>query len=93
FLAATTPNTVEFCDWIGRPKRKPVHVITTSYRPVPLEHNLFAGNELYQIMDNYGKFDSNGYNAAAAMLTSKEDKKAGGGRGGRGRGGGGGGRG
>lgn len=24
FLSATTPNTVEFCDWIGRTKRKPV---------------------------------------------------------------------
>lgn len=24
FLSATTPNTVEFCDWIGRTKKKPV---------------------------------------------------------------------
>ncbi|CAN0091955.1 unnamed protein product, partial [Ectocarpus sp. 13 AM-2016] len=82
FLSATTPNTVEFCDWIGRTKRKPVHVITTTYRPVPLEHHLLAGNELHPIMDNLGKFESNGYNAAAAMLMSKEDKKAAAGRGG-----------
>lgn len=26
FLSATTPNTVEFCDWIGRTKRKPVRL-------------------------------------------------------------------
>lgn len=24
-----------------------VHVVTTTYRPVPLEHHLFAGNELH----------------------------------------------
>ena len=33
FLSATTPNTIEFSEWIGRTKRKPVHVITTNYRP------------------------------------------------------------
>ncbi|CAM9179210.1 unnamed protein product, partial [Sphacelaria rigidula] len=76
FLSATTPNTVEFCDWIGRTKRKPVHVITTTYRPVPLEHHLFANNELFAIMDNFGKFDSSGYSAAAAKLQSKDDKKS-----------------
>lgn len=32
FLSATTPNTVEFSDWIGRTKRRPVHVIRTNYR-------------------------------------------------------------
>lgn len=29
FLSATTPNTVEFCDWIGRTKRKPVRKANT----------------------------------------------------------------
>ena len=24
FLSATTPNTIEFCDWIGRTKRRKV---------------------------------------------------------------------
>jgi antiviral helicase SKI2 len=43
FLSATTPNTVEFSDWIGRTKRKPIHVIRTDYRPVPLSHHLWAG--------------------------------------------------
>lgn len=26
-----------------------VHVITTTYRPVPLEHHLFAGGELHAV--------------------------------------------
>ena len=33
FLSATTPNTIEFSEWIGRTKHKRVHVITTNYRP------------------------------------------------------------
>jgi hypothetical protein len=37
FLSATTPNTKEFSEWIGRTKRKKVFVITTPHRPVPLQ--------------------------------------------------------
>ena len=29
FLSATTSNTLEFCDWIGRTKRRPVYVTST----------------------------------------------------------------
>ena len=36
FLSATTPNMVEFSEWIGRTKQRPVHVISTPKRPVPL---------------------------------------------------------
>ena len=28
FLSATTPNTVEFCNWIGRTKRRKVFIVT-----------------------------------------------------------------
>ncbi|CAM9658261.1 unnamed protein product, partial [Discosporangium mesarthrocarpum] len=86
FLSATTPNTIEFCEWIGRTKRKPVHVVSTTYRPVPLQHNLYAGNELHPIMDNFGKFNSAGHSAAAAKLQGKDNDKCDGGRGSRGRG-------
>ena len=37
FLSATTPNTVEFSDWIGRTKRRKVYVTSTNKRPVPLQ--------------------------------------------------------
>ncbi len=43
FLSATIPNTQEFADWVGRIKRKKIHVISTMKRPVPLEHFLWAG--------------------------------------------------
>lgn len=102
FLSATTPNTTEFSDWIGRTKKKPVHVITTEYRPVPLQHYIYAGNQMFKIMDHRKKFLPGGHAEATAKLAGKEDKSkpgrggaaggrtSGGARGG-GRGGGGGG--
>lgn len=61
FLSATTPNTAEFSDWIGRTRRRPVHVVTTNYRPVPLRHHLFCGNELIKVLDQGGDFDLPAY--------------------------------
>ena len=75
FLSATTPNTIEFCDWIGRTKRKPIHVIRTNYRPVPLSHYLYAGNKLHCIMEGRPGFLAKGYSEAAkALLPSSATK-------------------
>jgi len=43
-LSATVPNTLEFADWVGRTKKKKIHVISTAKRPVPLEHFLYTGS-------------------------------------------------
>ena len=51
FLSATTPNSLEFSDWIGRTKQRPVYVTSTNKRPVPLQHYLFFDNEMYKVMD------------------------------------------
>lgn len=53
FLSATSPNKEEFAEWVGRVKRKRVHVLSTLKRPVPLSHHLFVCNsgELTLIMD------------------------------------------
>ncbi len=42
FLSATTPNTYDFSDWIGRIKQKKIHVISTLKRPIPLSHHLYG---------------------------------------------------
>lgn len=68
FLSATTPNTIEFSDWIGRTKRKPVHVIRTNYRPVPLSHFLWAGLKLHKIMEGKSGFLEMGYKYATKAL-------------------------
>jgi len=68
FLSATTPNTIEFSEWIGRTKRKPVHVIRTNFRPVPLSHNLWAGLKLHKLMEGREGFNPKGYSEAAKAL-------------------------
>jgi antiviral helicase SKI2 len=78
FLSATTPNTLDFADWVGRTKRKPIHVVKTDYRPVPLSHHLWAGLELHKIMEGKGGFIDTGFKAAALALlpsSSKDPKK------------------
>lgn len=76
FLSATTPNTIEFSEWIGRTKRKPVHVIRTNYRPVPLSHNLWAGLKLHQLMKGRDGFNPKGYADAAKALLPTSAQKA-----------------
>jgi antiviral helicase SKI2 len=76
FLSATTPNTIEFSDWIGRTKRKPVHVVRTDYRPVPLSHHLWAGLKLHKILEGKGGFLEKGYSEAANALLPSSAKDA-----------------
>eukprot|EP00750_Incisomonas_marina_P027149 INCI6145.6.p1 GENE.INCI6145.6~~INCI6145.6.p1 ORF type:complete len:1373 (-),score=295.98 INCI6145.6:1679-5797(-) len=96
FLSATTPNTAEFSDWIGRTKKRQVYVISTAHRPVPLTHYLYTGingkDKLHQIVDQRGRFDATGYKKAiepppsAAAKASTSKKPTGRGGGGRGKG-------
>lgn len=37
-LSATVPNALEFAAWVGKTKNRRVAVVSTSHRPVPLEH-------------------------------------------------------
>ena len=48
-LSATVPNALEFADWVGRTKRKVIHVTGTTKRPVPLEHSLYYFGEFFPI--------------------------------------------
>ncbi|KAL0165513.1 hypothetical protein M9458_037357, partial [Cirrhinus mrigala] len=65
-LSATVPNAVEFSEWIGRIKKRPIYVISTIKRPVPLEHYLYTGNstktqkELFLLLDSTGNFLTKG---------------------------------
>ncbi|CAN0493325.1 unnamed protein product, partial [Scytosiphon promiscuus] len=63
FLAATIPNSKEFCGWIAKTHHQPCHVVYTDYRPVPLEHYIFpAGGEgLHLVVDNKGRFRENNF--------------------------------
>ncbi|XP_072890914.1 superkiller complex protein 2 [Hemitrygon akajei] len=79
-LSATVPNTLEFADWIGRIKQKKIYVISTTKRPVPLEHYLYTGNsqktqnEIFLLMDAQGNFLTKGYYAAVDAKKERASK-------------------
>ncbi|KZT41620.1 ATP-dependent RNA helicase [Sistotremastrum suecicum HHB10207 ss-3] len=74
-LSATVPNTQEFAEWVGRTKKKDIYVISTKKRPVPLEHFLYAGKEMYKIVNAKGEFLGEGYKEAGEALRRKQDKE------------------
>ncbi|KAK3870147.1 hypothetical protein Pcinc_024603 [Petrolisthes cinctipes] len=80
-LSATVPNTIEFADWIGRIKKRKIYVISTSKRPVPLEHYLYTGtggkskDERFLLVDATGNFITKGYNDAVAAKNEKKNSQ------------------
>uniref|UniRef100_A0A8P4JUQ1 SKI2 subunit of superkiller complex n=1 Tax=Dicentrarchus labrax TaxID=13489 RepID=A0A8P4JUQ1_DICLA len=81
-LSATVPNAVEFSEWIGRIKKKHIYVISTSKRPVPLEHFLYTGNssktqkEMFLLVDAVGNFLTKGYYTAVDTKKERTSKHA-----------------
>lgn len=51
-LSATVPNAMEFAKWVGRTRQKPIYVIHTRKRPVPLSHQLFVKGDVYPLFDS-----------------------------------------
>ncbi|KAJ6262835.1 hypothetical protein Dda_1392 [Drechslerella dactyloides] len=74
-LSATVPNTYEFATWVGRTKKKDIYVISTPKRPVPLEHYLWAGNQMHKIVDQHKKFLETGWKAAGDAMSGKKDER------------------
>ncbi|KAF8320517.1 ATP-dependent RNA helicase [Cantharellus anzutake] len=76
-LSATVPNTEEFAAWVGRTKQKPIYVISTPNRPVPLEHYLYppGAKEIFKIIDSKGDFNTTGYKQAGEASKRKQDKE------------------
>ncbi|WFD36371.1 Antiviral helicase ski2 [Malassezia cuniculi] len=75
-LSATVPNYKEFAEWVGRTKKKDVYVVSTTKRPIPLEHFLYAGNDIIRIVDERGMFITQGVQKANEALTRKQDRDA-----------------
>ncbi|EXJ78407.1 hypothetical protein A1O1_08807 [Capronia coronata CBS 617.96] len=74
-LSATVPNTYEFASWVGRTKKKNIYVISTPKRPVPLEHYLWAGKDMYKIVDSEKRFLQQGWKAANDVLSGVDKVK------------------
>ena len=75
FLSATTPNTIEFCDWIGRTKQRKVYISTTNKRPVPLQHYLYHEQEAFRLRLGEASFESGSIAAAKRRIKERLQKK------------------
>ena len=71
-LSATVPNTFEFASWVGRTKQQDMYVISTTKRPVPLEHFLWADKKLYKIVDADKRFIEAEWKAANLALSGRD---------------------
>jgi len=60
-LSATIDGPELFASWLGELKQKPIHLISTLYRIVPLTHGVLRGKNIYTIMDHKEKFSATNY--------------------------------
>lgn len=75
-LSATIDKPEQFAQWIANKKQKIVNLIPTSFRFVPLEHNIYVSRKLYRIMDNSNTFFDEEFDNACRefKLEKKIDK-------------------
>lgn len=79
-LSATIDSPEIFAVWLGELKQKPIHLISTQYRIVPLQHGVYEGDRLVTIMDAKERFDAGAYKGWLGWLRgqakAKDDHKA-----------------
>ena len=61
-LSATIDSADLFASWIAQLKEKMIHLISTTYRIIPLEHYVIKNNEYEIIMDSKDVFHADAYN-------------------------------
>jgi superfamily II RNA helicase len=60
-LSATIESPDIFANWLGELKQKPIHLISTEYRIVPLLHAVYQGETLIPIMNAKDRFEAQNY--------------------------------
>ncbi|ORX86527.1 antiviral helicase [Anaeromyces robustus] len=77
FLSATIPNATQFAEWVCKIHKQPCHVISTDYRPTPLQHYLFPinGSGIYIAVDEEGEFHQDNYYKVMNLLETESESK------------------
>lgn len=60
-LSATLDHPEYFAEWLGDLKQRPMNVISTEYRIVPLTHTLWYGKESHVLMDAKNTYNDKTY--------------------------------
>jgi len=63
-LSATIENAEYFGQWISNMRNKPISLVPTSHRVVPLEHYVYVNEKLIKVVDRLDVFSMQGYNQA-----------------------------
>ena len=71
-LSATIDSADLFASWLGELKQKPIHLISTTYRIVPLEHYVFKKDEYEKLLDAKEVFYPDAYNRWLLYLKDQE---------------------
>jgi superfamily II RNA helicase len=71
-LSATIDSADLFASWLGELKQKPIHLISTTYRIVPLEHYVIKKDEFETIMDEKEIFHPDAYNRYLVWKENQE---------------------
>lgn len=75
-LSATIDAPEQFASWLGELKQKPIHLISTQYRIVPLVHGVYRGDELLTVMDAKDRFEAGTYRAWLLWRAAQEKEQA-----------------
>lgn len=71
-LSATIDSADLFASWLGELKQKPIHLISTTYRIVPLEHYVIKKDEYETLMDKNEVFYPDAYNRYLLWKSDQE---------------------
>lgn len=75
-LSATIDNVAELAEWIASIKTRPMTLVKSYGRTVPLRHYIFAGDKIHEIMSSNNRYDSQNFHYAKHVYeyTMKERK-------------------
>ena len=71
-LSATLDHPEYFAEWLGELKKRPVNLISTEYRIVPLTHTLWYDNQFHVLMDAKNIYNEKTYKDWLAWRMNRE---------------------
>jgi len=71
-LSATLDHPEYFAEWLGNLKKRPINLISTEYRIVPLTHTLWYKDEFHTLMDARNHYDDQVYKGWIAWRLGQE---------------------
>lgn len=71
-LSATLDHPEYFAEWLGDLKKRPINLISTEYRIVPLTHTLWYKDEFHTLMDAKNHYDDQVYKGWIAWRLGQE---------------------